>query len=65
MGTCANPNYMLIFLGSFFLYFLLFQLILTLCTLISFPLFSWSKWMIQQYYSKEKLDIGHSKGFKG
>ena len=26
----------------------------------SFPLFSWSLWLIQQYYCKEKLDAGHS-----
>ena len=35
-----------------------------LLRLWSFPLFSWSKWMIHQYYCKEKLDAGHSR-FKG
>ena len=30
--------------------------------IISFIL--WSSWIIQQYYCKEKLDVGHTKGLK-
>ena len=33
--------------------------------LVIISLFSWSWWMIQPYYSKEKLDAGHSEGWRG
>ena len=31
----------------------------------SFPLFTWTWWLIQQCYSKEELDPGHCWGLKG